>query len=169
MRRLFTSLALALLALLVAAGTASATHSDGAGPGQDLTVGTGALDDPAAGVFVKLHVNAKSGPFGEDPSGHLNFKGNPPGVPPIDIQADVTCLFVSGHDAVVGFVVTKSKAGPFPEGFPGLFAIHDGGEPGTADRFEGFPGFPDQLCAVIPVGATNPPITQGNFIVHDAP
>jgi hypothetical protein len=165
---------MALVGLLAVAGSAGATHSGGAGPGNDLVAGTGAIDTPVTPfgpIFVKLHVNAQSGPFGIDPRGNVVFRGNPPiGTPPspveIDIQGRVTCLNVFGNQAIVGFEVTKSKAGPVPEGGGGIFSILDNGEPGTADAFEGGPlAQPPTFCPPFPATRT---ITQGNFIVHDA-
>jgi hypothetical protein len=163
MRRLLASLTLAILSLFVAAGSAGATHSGGLGPSQDLTVGSGAV--VFGPIFVELHVNAKSGASGEDPRGNLVFRGNPPPFGAIDIHGRITCLAVLGNQATVGFEVTKSRAG-FPEGSGGLFSILDGGEPGTLDRFEGFPtGPPPTFCPLFEPTRT---VTQGNFVVHDA-
>jgi hypothetical protein len=161
-----------VIALLVTAGSAAATHSNGKGPRHDLVAGTGAIDTPVTPfgpIFVKLHVNAKSGPGGEDPRGKLVFRGNPPPFGAVDIHGDITCVNVSGNQATVGFVVTKSRAG-FPVGIFGEFSIVDSGEPGTADTFEGRPtGGTGQLPSTCELFQPRPqPITQGNFIVHDA-
>jgi hypothetical protein len=166
MRRLVTSVTLALASLLVAAVPAGATHSNGKGPGHDLVAGTGAVENLVPPVFVKLHVNAKSGPFGTDPRGHVAFRGNPPPIGEIDIKGRVTCLNIVGNQAIVGFEVTKSKAGPVPEGGGGIFSILDMGEPGTLDAFEGGPlPQPPTVCPLFPATRT---LTQGNFIVHDS-
>jgi hypothetical protein len=168
--RLVTTVTIALLALLATAGSAVATHSNGKGPGKDLVAGTGAVDTPVTPfgpIFVKLHVNAKSGPDGENPRGRLVFRGNPPPFGAVDIRAKITCVNVSGNQATVGFVVTKSRAG-FPVGTNGEFSILDAGEPGAGgDRFEGRPvagGGPSTCEPFFPRQV----ITQGNFIVHDA-
>jgi hypothetical protein len=165
--RLVTSVTLALAALLVAAGPAAATHSNGRGPGHDLVAGTGAVESLVPPVFVKLHVNAKSGPFGTNPRGNVVFRGNPPPIGEIDIKGRVTCLNIFGNMAIVGFEITKSKAGPIPEGAGGIFSILDNGEPGTGnDAFEGGPlPQPPTVCPLFPATRT---LTQGNFIVHDA-
>jgi hypothetical protein len=167
--RLVTTVTIAALALLATAGSAAATHSTGKGPGKDLVAGTGAIDTPVTPfgpVFVKLHVNAKSGPFGTDPRGRVAFRGNPPPIGEIDIKGRVTCVNVFGNQAIVGFEITKAKAGPIPEGAGGIFSILDNGEPGTADAFEGGPlPQPPTICPLFPATRT---ITQGNFIVHDA-
>lgn len=169
MRRSLVAVAVSLTTLLMAAGLAAASHSNGKGPRHDMTVGTGALEDGP--VFVKLHVNAKSGPLGQDASGHFTFQGNPPPLPPgvvIDVQGRVTCLTTFGNRSTFGFEVTKRKSGPFPVGSGGFFVVEDGGEPGTNDdRFEGVPGLPPpSVCPLLP-----PPVrlpnTQGNLVVHD--
>jgi hypothetical protein len=167
MGRLVTSVTIALTALLAVAGTAAATHSNGRGPGHDKVAGTGAVENLVPPVFVKLHVNAKSGPFGTNPRGNVVFRGNPPPIGDIDIKGRVTCLNVVGNQAIVGFEITKAKAGPVPVGAGGMFSILDDGEPGTGgDAFEGGPlPQPPTICPLFPATRT---LTQGNFIVHDA-
>jgi hypothetical protein len=158
-----------LVGLLAVVGPAGATHSGGKGPGKDLVAGTGAIDTPVTPfgpVFVKLHVNAKSGPSGTAPRGNVVFRGNPPPIGEIDIKGRVTCLNIVGNQAIVGFEITKAKAGPVPVGAGGIFSILDSGEPGTADAFEGGP-LPEPPTDCDPFPATRI-ITQGNFIVHDA-
>jgi hypothetical protein len=161
---------MALLALLAVAGLAAANHSGGKGPARDRVAGTGAVDTPVTPfgpIFVKLHVNAKSGPSGENPRGKIVFRGNPPPFGAVDVHGKITCMNVTGNQAVVGFVVTKSRAG-FPVGTHGEFSILDAGEPGAGgDRFEGRPvagGGPSTCAPFFPRQV----ITQGNFIVHDA-
>ena len=169
MRRVLPLLLLALFSLLAVAGGAGATHSGGSAPEHDFAVGTGQIttETPFGTIEVFLHVNAMSGPSGEDPRGQVVFRGNPPPFPPIDVRGRVTCLRVEGNTSTVGFVITKSKTGFPPEGFGGLFSIVDGGEPGASgDKFEGFPVPPPASCPP-PFGGRD--ITQGNFVVHGAP
>jgi hypothetical protein len=163
MRRVRLCLMLGLL--LVTPGVAGATHSNGEGPNHDSITGTGRI--VAGPIDVFLHVNAKSGPSGVDPRGHVAFHAAPPAVPfPIDIQGRVTCLTIVGNQAIVGLVVTQSKEPGIPEGAGGIFTIVDMGEPGTLDRFEGSPlPAPPAVCAPPFPGR---PITHGNFVVHDA-
>jgi hypothetical protein len=153
---------MALVGLLVATGSAGATHDRGRGLGFDLATGAGAVEAP--GIVVKLGVFAVSGPNGERPLGHLVFQGNPPPLEAVDIIGRVTCLGVFGNQATVGFVVTKSKAG-FPVGQHGEFSIFDSRKRGTPDRFEGRPTLMPSTCA--PFDATNA-VTKGAFIVHDS-
>ena len=74
---------------------------------------------------------------------------------------------VQGNAATVGFEVTKSKDPAIIQvGNGGYFSFVDNGEPGTNDKFEGFPiGFPPTFC--IPPFASRT-VTNGNYIVHDA-
>ena len=163
MRRAFVALSVGVAVLLVSAGIASATHSEGTGPAMDLVVGTGEIQTPP--IVVKLHVNATSGPAGENPTGHAHFAGNPPPIGALEFQARVTCLNVVGNRATVGLVITHSMEGPIPEGFGGLFSVTDGGDL-SPDAFEGFPVFPPPVFCPPPLGGRQ--ISEGNFIVHDA-
>jgi hypothetical protein len=152
-----------LFGALVSAGVAGATHTDGSGGPNDFVVGTGQIN--AGPIDVFLHVNAMNGPNG--PQGHVVFDALPPAVPfPLSFHARITCLFVAGNSATVGIEITNSKEGPLPEGFGGLFSFVDSGEPGVADRFEGFPvPVPPTLC---PPPFAIRTVTSGNFVVHDA-
>jgi hypothetical protein len=171
MKRVLLCVASTLVVLLVAAGGASASHSEGAGPNMDLVVGTGQIDAvlPDGSVIdVFIHVDAMSGPSGEDPQGHVVFHAFPPAVPfPIDIQGSVICVRASGNRATVGFVITKVKEGPLPVGFGGIFSFTDNGEPGDMDMFEGSPA-PAQVAAQCLFPPATRTATSGNFVVHDA-
>jgi hypothetical protein len=163
MGRLATIVTMALVGLLVATGSAGATHDRGRGLGFDLATGAGAVE--AGPIVVKLGVLAISGANGERPFGQLVFQGNPPPFGAVDIVGRVTCLSVFGNQATVGFVVTRSKAG-FPVGTNGEFSIVDSRKRGTPDRFEGRPTFAQpSLC--LPFEAGNE-VTKGAFIVHDS-
>ena len=139
--------------------------ADDQGPDHDFVVGTGQIQSGPIDVFV--HVNAKSGPSGEDPQGHLVLRASPPAVPfAIDLEADITCLTVVGNHATVGLRVTKSKVPPLAPGNGGYFSFIDNGEPGSTDQFEGFPlPTPPTFCPLLPATRT---VTNGNFVVNDA-
>jgi hypothetical protein len=162
MGRLATIVTMALVGLLVATGSAGATHDGGRGLGFDLATGAGVVENGP--VVVKLGVLAISGPRGERPFGQLVFQGNPPPLEAVDIVGRVTCLGAFGNQATVGFVVTKSKAG-FPVGQHGEFSIFDSRRRGTPDRFEGRPTMMASTCAPFP--ATNE-VAKGAFIIHDS-
>ena len=173
MKRLLAVLTLALLFSLtlvggVGVGVAGATHSAGDGPNYDFVRGTATTV-----LGAKYHVNAKSGPSGEDATGHffVERKDPAPGLAAFDIRGEVTCVNVEGNRAVVGGRVTQAK-GDFPANIPEgqgfVFRIIDNGEPNDADFVVGLPvpggGVPD-LC---PIRTTSNPTERGNFIVHDA-
>jgi hypothetical protein len=89
------------------------------------------LDDFSA---FDIHVDAFSGPSGQDPGGHVSFGFNPLfGVGPV--TGPVTCLEVTGNTAVM------TVAGPFAS-FPNFPAftvkVVDNGGSGL-DRFQYFP------------------------------
>jgi hypothetical protein len=159
MKRVLAVVAFGLLCLLAAPGLAGAAN--GPGP-RDFVRGHGAIE--IGPVLVELAVRARSGPSGEDPSGHLAFRGNPPPFGAIDIKGRVTCLRVIGRASTVGFVVTESNAG-FPVGSGGVFTVVDG-ILGAPDMFEGAPTGPPPTICPLPFGGT--PITRGNFMVRDA-
>lgn len=172
MRKLLAVLTLALLLSLVlvggvGVGVASATHSEGDGPNYDFARGT--ATGASGGQF---HVNARSGPSGEDATGHFYVeRKNPASGPAFDFRGEVTCLRVDGNRAVVGGRVTQTK-GDFPanpaEGSGFLIRIVDNGEPGDADLVSAVPvpggGVPD----VCPDQTTTNRTQRGNFVVHDA-
>jgi hypothetical protein len=163
MRRIAFILAIASVCLATA-GIATGTHSEGNGGPNDLVAGTGQF---VVGVDVFLHVNALSGPLGEDPRGHLVFRAEPPAVPiPFDLRGEITCMRVIGNAATVSFRITASKAFLPPTITGGLFSIVDNGEGGAPDQFEGFP-LPAPLTTCPPPFGGRP-IERGNFVIHDA-
>jgi hypothetical protein len=162
MRRMLSAAVLGLLGVLVTAGVASAGEVEFRKRG-DLARGKGTIE--SGPIVVTLRVHARSRPFGDDPRGKLWFRGNPPPFGAVDIRGRVTCLTVTDNVAVIGFEVTKSKAG-FPVGSGGVFTVVDG-EGGEPDRFEGAPtGAPPTVC---PPPLDGNPITSGDFVVIDGP
>ena len=169
------SLTLALL-LSVALGVsvANATHSDGEGSDKDFARGTGStqlgfqpLGSPDLTIVdVKIHENATSGPMGEDPQGRFYFRAETSDGEVVDVMGEVTCLNVVGNRAGIGGMITK--ANPVLGGGNGvLITVEDNGEPGTGlDEVGVIPTQtpPTVLC---PPNVTAP-VTQGNYVVHDA-
>jgi hypothetical protein len=128
LRRQVNVLLLSLCVLVMAAGIADATHSPGQGPPKDLVSGTAEAN---LGGPSLIHLNATSGPAGEDPSGHSSLDdvifGNQ------NVRGPITCLAVSGDSALVVGVVEKSQHSLFPEGFLVVIEITDMEEP-SPDR-----------------------------------
>jgi hypothetical protein len=80
------------------------------------------------------HVDARSGPAGENPTGTAWIDGGSSLAPRWDVE--VTCLHVSGKTAIVGFTGTHSTYVGWGERYPsaGLIRIVDGG--GVASRLD---------------------------------
>jgi hypothetical protein len=183
----------ATLLVLVASGAASASHSDGQSPKIDFVSGTGREIVPEFSSF-ELHVNAESGPSGEDPrgrsSGSVEFfeRGT------TEFSGRVTCLNVVGNAIVEDLAPTTSSSGVFAnpvpyrpnlatvggelervegmadpqivEGEGIIFLVED--NPGGEDRFQiyGSTETPPTECPP-PFPSFNL-VEQGNFVVHDA-
>ena len=166
MKRLLAALTLALLvSLALGLSVANATHSNGDGPNQDLVSGTGQFSPET--VDQEIHVNAKSGPSGEDPQGHFFIRGTTNQGQPIDVRGSVTCLNVNGNNATVVGEIERSRTAAFPKGAGIILIITDRGEPGDGDGFSGgVEPTPRETCPPPPFPV--PPTSQGNYVVHDA-
>ncbi len=154
-------------------GAASASHSNGQGPGGDRVHGTGqAVVEITAGTqTASFHVNARSGPAGEAPVGHLWLDLQLDGEAQVDLRARVTCLTAAGNAATVGGEIERGELAGQPLAGAGvLFDFRDNGSGSAAP--------PDQsnarLLTAAPTACPPPPILlqfpfgQGNFVVHDA-
>jgi hypothetical protein len=126
-------LAIVGVALAFPSGSIAAPTSP---PQMDTATATG--DNLVTDDFSSfdIHVNAFSGPSGENPGGSVSFDA---GVLRLPISGPVTCLNVSGNKAVM------TVGGPFPS-LPGftsfLIQLTDNGGSGL-DRFEYFPLSPE--------------------------
>jgi hypothetical protein len=164
-KKLLAALALALLlSLALGMSVANATHNTGEGPpNRDFARGT--VESISE---TQTHVNAISGPLGENPQGHFYVERKQPegAAPALDYRGDVTCLRVDGNRAAIGGEVTQSKLGNIAEGTGILITVVDNGEPGDAD-FATVVGLPTPPTTCPPERFPN--IGQrGNFVVHDA-
>jgi hypothetical protein len=174
--RLLGVVVVVALATLAFAGVASATHTESSSPApyQDSVWGSGEFCIGAGTICGLFHTNAKSEFDGSSPQGtafaHVTVVATGDRE---EVYGRVTCLRVVGNRAVVGVEVTKTSNPLFlPVGFGVVAQYDDNGEPGSD------PATPDRAFAA-PVGPTPPvvcpspvfptsPITQGNFVVHDA-
>src|SRR5262245_60162644 len=116
------------------------------------------LDDFSA---FDIHIDAFSGPSGQDPGGQVSFGFNPLlGVEPV--TGPVTCLNVAGNTAVM------TVAGPFAS-FPNFLAftvkVVDNGGSGL-DRFQYFP-IPPENSQYLDCRA-NPPTDFGGPLIGRA-
>lgn len=98
-----------------------------------------------AGFSFDQHIEAISGPAGEDPKGHFYVLD---GFRPLDFRGRVTCLRVLGNMATVGGVVTQSREPLPPEGTGVIINAMDNGEPGDLDQSRVFFNLPQRLWCV---------------------
>lgn len=157
MTRLFAVVLPIVVVVAIPAGAIGA-HGPGKGPKRDLVAGSAKFPVVAA----HAHINAKSGPNGENPRGKFFLRqGN------LQFRGSVTCMRVVGNRAAVGGRVNKSNAAGPPVGSGFVQHIEDNGSPGRNDRSQTvFVPSPPMTCPV--------PITpffvvaRGNFVVRDA-
>jgi len=160
MRRLpVVALSAVVLAAIPTIATAKHSPGPGKGPKRDLVVGSAKF--PA--LPAHAHINAKSGPNGENPRGHFwlrqagwQFRGS------------VTCVKVVGNRASVGGRVNRSSGvGAPPVGSGFIQLTEDNGSPGRNDRSQTiFVASPPAVCPV----PTTPffVVAKGNYVVKDA-
>jgi hypothetical protein len=161
-------LALVLLAAAVTAAPASATHSEGIGPSNDLVYGTGSIFVflPPFGAFdVMLHINARIDDTGV---ARGRFWTELEGALTVDLRGTVTCLHVDGNHATVSGRINRSSIG-FPPVGSGILAFGvDRGEGANSggDSVLGIPiGAPLQNCP--PIVSDGVQVEGGNFVAHD--
>ena len=134
----------------------------------DMVAGTGQISVFFGGftIAAQLHLNATSGPSGEDPRGYFYAKLE--GLFDGTLTGSVTCLGVDNHRAVVGGIVETSTVGALLPGIGILAYGRDRGEGNDPnDSVLGLPqGLPVFDCSGNP--GTGVRLLQGNFIVHDA-
>ena len=148
-RRMVVLAAFALLLALSAAGGVMAA------PKRDLAAGTALFPE----LDVRVHINAQSGPSGEDARGTFRLEQGT-----ISLGGSVTCLFVSGTTAIIGGTLEQNEFGA--GGF--LQFVQDNGSPGTSDQSVTF-----ALLAEAPTTCASGPssgfvVGRGNYVVHDA-
>jgi len=149
-----------MLVPAVLAGGADATHTASPGPSYDFVSGTGRHAGDSA-----FQVSARSGPFGENPTGYLTFT-----IGGQRYVAQVTCVVIQGNEAFVTGVIRDPSwaAGQIVV----MHAVDNSNpnDPSNPDllrfSFEGaiYEGQPGCFFPVLsPV-----PVTEGNIVVHDA-
>jgi hypothetical protein len=156
------SVAIVIIATLVAVGMAAGDAVATSGPGDSVS---GGFEDDF-GERVGLH--AKSGPSGENPSGHESAT-RPGGT---RYRLNVTCLAVDGNLAAYSTVIVKSTNPSFPPGTQFVEVVRDGGLPqGEGDGwfiYDVPPADPNNCADFLDEAAAAPDILSGNIVVHDA-
>jgi hypothetical protein len=158
-----------ILALLIAGcGVVALAPPAGGSSEQQLVAGTGQRLS-LAGVPLTIHVNAQSGPAGEDARGTFWTTADTADLGTVVLRGRITCLTVEGNRAAARGIVEESTAPLNPVGSAFQIQVTDNGSPGmfndTNINFFGFePG--ETGCPIIPFA--EPPIEDGNFVVKDA-
>lgn len=157
--------------MIIASGfvliTMSTIATASAAPKHDKVQGSG-INNPPNGVFAQFHINAKSGPNGEDPQGKFSFKRKD-GAPNEKFTAEVTCVNVQGNLASVIGYVTKTKNDPFPAGKYYLVRLKDDGKGEfTMDEIQNGPYVGDPYTCPTPIEPRPEAITKGDIKITDA-
>jgi hypothetical protein len=165
-----------LAAVAVTTELAYAKPGGGDGPKHDAAHGTAhsTITISTGDVDFDVHVNATSGPLGEDARGHFFFRrsGGGPTIPEFDLRGRVTCLTVVANRATVGGIIEKSRQPTAQEGQGFTIIVEDNGSPGgdpvTPDRWTASLGpTPPVVCPPPPTTGLIP-VEQGNFVVQEA-
>lgn len=121
-----------------------------------------------SGQQTKVHVNAKSGPNGEDARGTFHVVVETAELGPVSFRGEIHCLTVTGNRAAARGTVEKSTAPPVPVGTDYQIQVTDNRASGSPDTNINFFGFePGEVgCPIIEFNEA--PITAGNFRVQDA-
>jgi hypothetical protein len=159
-----------LVVLATGLGLVAFASAAGGVPDQNLVAGTGQRLN-LAGNSIQVHVNAQRGPAGADARGQYWVIREVAGLGTFVHRGRVTCLTVAGNRAAARGPVEESNDPAFPVGSDFQVQVTDNGSPGklTDTNINIFPPFPpggETGCPIFPVGEV--PITQGNFVVHDA-
>ena len=186
MRKLLVSL-IALLAIALMPGAASATHSNGPGPDKDFISGSGKGPLPTILGTFPAHYEANgqsTTAVGGAATGHFftvvcpsEDLNQPPcnnplvqGLVPAALSGDVLCVTATGTGAVWRGVITQSNTPFAPVGFGVIGFWIDNGEgandpPDTQFGQTTPPPGPNPACpSGVVVGGPN---LQGNLVVHD--
>lgn len=138
-------------------------------PTGDSVVGQGRTGpDGDLGFEQIFEFEAHSGPSGEDPSGFVELDLRLHHIPPTNfahLEGPVTCLSVSGNDAVVGFEVA-----PPGSSITGVIVqVEDNGPPGSdpPDTVTPVP-VDDPTSCVFPFSSLVD-VVEGDVTVSDAP
>lgn len=176
MRKLLVSL-IALLAIALMPGVASATHSNGPGPDKDFVAGAGKgpLPTPLGTFPAQYHANGQSDAGGGGTPAQGQWFTNiftpapPAGLGTVTISGTILCVTATGNNGVWRGVIEDSNTGLAPPGM-GIFArwVDNGEGNDPPDQHIGFltpPPGPNPACPNVTF-ATNPNL-QGNLVVHD--
>jgi hypothetical protein len=130
----------------------------------DFLVGTGNRLN-LGGEPIEVHIDAQRNPIAGATGQFWTTTATASGT--VRVRGTVTCLTVVGNRAAARGPVEESTNPQNPVGSQLQIQVTDSGagNPDTQINFFGFA--PDDTgCPILPFG--EPPITRGNFVVHDA-
>jgi hypothetical protein len=131
MKRTLLVIGVAVGALSAAGIAWSAGALDG-GPAQIRVYGGGQVTTPAPNPYRTISLTASANPQGREAYGSFRYgAGLGPGV-----RGEVTCLTVSGGNALVGGFIREGPPGTI--GIDFLYAVTDNGPPGSGADTSGF-------------------------------
>jgi hypothetical protein len=146
------------------------------GGSRDFAVGGGQHDDllgvcsNSDGTCVNVGFAAHSDPAGDNPQGHVSFTQPRTG---FELKGPVTCLRVTGNQAVMVFIQTKESFPGAIEGEPAALHVVDNGNPVEGESPDLIRGYPNVTGLTNPVTCFVPflpPVrnVRGNIVVSDA-
>jgi hypothetical protein len=171
MRRLLALLAATALALVCVPGASIAQTPDQDFAVGEVSAGPGCDIPENCTPYGSFSFDARSGPSGENPTGHMtNHIGG--GSAPT-FSGDVTCLAVTGNTAVIGAFGVLDYGFAQPE-IAEWTRVVDGGGPGsrrdTIQNVDLFDSTPPTDCSRPPVFPSEVfVVAGGDIVVHDAP
>jgi hypothetical protein len=142
---------------VLAVALASPSGALAAPAAQDSVAGTGSTD-----FFTGIDFSVTSGPFGENPTGHLSFTTAVFG----SFEADtITCLEVDGKAATIGATLKPNAAG-----FTALVVtVTDNGPAGSGlDAFSASPSSSAPTTCPFPIASPVGNLPTGDIVVVDA-
>jgi dipeptidyl aminopeptidase/acylaminoacyl peptidase len=139
--------------------------ANGQVPSGDSVVGQGRTGPAGDIEYLRFEIDARSGPSGEGPSGHVTLEIKPLGLNPGIFEGrPVSCLSVSANHAVVGFKLDPLSVIP---GF--IVEVEDNGPP-DSDPPDGVTGGPvDDPSSCVSFGLPFAfKVVEGDVAVTDA-
>jgi hypothetical protein len=174
------TLLLVVLAAAVCTASASAGHSNGTGPKNDLAAGSGKFGTiPSTGVFTAMHFSFSAHRTASGVHGNVNYHGVDTGTgEELNGKGPVVCFDVQDNQALIIFEFKDTR--PFGDRIQfGQLIVEDNGQPsdpvpdraiaaavGLGQGGAPPPPFPED-CFTLPSTIPLLPLESGNVIVHE--
>jgi hypothetical protein len=142
-------------------------------PTEDSATGSGSA--VALSGYPTFEFSATSDPLGGSPGGTGTWSQSVRGQTILQVQGTVSCLAVSGNQAVIGIDLHIPPGASFFQGF--FLTVVDGGPAGSGlDSFDATPTSLTSVGNIVPIDCSVPfsrfgprPVTSGDIVVVDAP